>query len=191
SLQTGSERIHKRVFDRPYDRELFLRTIRKCRSLGVVFYTDVITFNPYEQESDLDKTLDVLLQVRGPLGLCINKLFVLPGTSLAGQMRRDGMPPEDGSRDRLFGYYCRLFSIASLSPFSGWIARLAQRFDIFRRRPALLHMPTLEFGFRVVNALHRRGMLLRNRLRPRKPDPPPATSEVHSKEVDQNLVQIQ
>ncbi len=191
SLQTGSERIHKRVFDRPYDRELFLKTIRKCRSLGVVFYTDVITFNPYEEESDLDKTLDVLLQVGGPYGLCINKLFVLPGTSLADQMRRDGMQPEDGSRNRLFGYYCRLFSIASLSPFSGWVARLARRFDIFRRRPALLHMPTIEFGFRVVNALHRRAILLRDRLRPRKPDPPQAAPDVHSKETGQNLVQIQ
>ena len=55
SLQTGSERIHKSVFDRPYDRELFLRTIRLCRALGIGFYTDVITFNPYEEESALDK----------------------------------------------------------------------------------------------------------------------------------------
>lgn len=191
SLQTGSERIHKQVFDRPYDRELFLKTIRLCRSLGVGFYTDVITFNPYEQESDLDKTLDVLLQIGGPYGLCINKLFVLPGTPLAEQMRRDGMQPEDGSRDRLFGYYCRLFSIASLSPFSGWVARLAQRFDVFRRRPPLLHMPTIEFGFRVVNALHRRAKLLRDRLRSRKPASLPGVSDGKLTEANQDLFQIQ
>ena len=191
SLQTGSERIHKRVFDRPYDRELFLKTIRLCRELGVVFYTDVITFNPYEQESDLDKTLDVLLEVRGPYGLCINKLFVLPGTSLAEQMRRDGVQLEDRSRDHLFGYYCRLFSIASLSRFSGWVARSARSLAIFRRRPALLHMPALEFGFRIVNALDRRALLLRDRLRPRKTVTPLAASKGPAKDVSQDVFQIQ
>ena len=121
SLQSGSERIHKHVFDRPYERELFLKTIRLCRSLGVGFYTDVITFNPYEDESDLKKTLDVLLDIKGPYGLCINKLFVLPGTPLAEQMRHDGKTLEGGLSTDLFGYYCRLFSIASLSRSrAGW-----------------------------------------------------------------------
>jgi hypothetical protein len=156
SLQSGSERIHKQVFDRPYDRELFLRTIRLCRTLGVAFYTDVITFNPYEEESDLEKTLDVLLEIGGPYGLCINKLFVLPGTPLADQMRRDGKQLDEGDRGGLFAYYCRLFSIASLSPFGGLVVRAVKRLAAFRRRPGLIHMGAVEFGLRVANALHRR-----------------------------------
>jgi radical SAM superfamily enzyme YgiQ (UPF0313 family) len=167
SLQSGSERIHKDVFDRPYDRELFLKTIRLCRSLGVVFYTDIITFNPYEEASDLEKTLDALLDIKGPYGLCINKLFVLPGTPLAEQMRRDGKAIEDGARNGLFAHYCRLFTIASLSAFSRPVVRVVQRFDIFRRQPALVNMAAIEFGFRVVNALHRRALLLRDFLTPR------------------------
>lgn len=193
SLQTGSERIHKKVFDRPYDRELFLKTIRLCRSLGVVFYTDVITFNPYEEESDLEKTLDVLLDIKGPYGLCINKLFVLPGTPLAVQMERDGKHIEDGDRKELFAYYCRLFSIASLSRFSGSLVRFVKRWSVFRRRPALLNMPALEFGFRVVNGLHRRalalGKLWRSKARaqaPAGPPPPGTPAETES----QDLVQI-
>ena len=199
SLQTGSERIHKHVFDRPYDRELFLKTIRLCRDLGVGFYTDVITFNPYEDESDLEKTLDVLLDIKGPYGLCINKLFVLPGTPLAEQMRRDGKAIEDGSRDDLFGYYCRLFSIASLSPFSGWIVRLVRRFEVFRRRPALINMPALEFGYRVVKALHRRALRLRGLGKPSTAElslpensavSAPAT-DVQAKAALQDVFQIQ
>jgi anaerobic magnesium-protoporphyrin IX monomethyl ester cyclase len=195
SLQTGSERIHKNVFDRPYDRELFLKTIRLCRSLGVGFYTDVITFNPYEEEGDLQKTLDVLLDIKGPYGLCINKLFVLPGTPLTEQMRRDGKTIEDGSRNDLFGYYCRLFSIASLSPFSSWVVGLVKRFDIFRRHPSLINMPAMEFGFRVVNALHRRALLLRNlKMSPAadssSPVSPPAT-DAQAKVAHQDLFQIQ
>src|SRR5438874_1553471 len=154
SLQSGSERIHKHVFGRPYDRELFLKTIRLCRSLGVGFYTDVITFNPYEEESDLEKTLDALLDIQGPYGLCINKLFVLPGTPLAEQMRRDGKTI-DTSRDELFAYYCRLFSIASLSAFSRPAVRALQRFGVFRRHPGLVNMIAMQMGFRVVHAVNR------------------------------------
>jgi radical SAM superfamily enzyme YgiQ (UPF0313 family) len=156
SLQTGSERIHKQVFDRPYDRELFLKTIRMCRSLGVGFYTDIITFNPYEEEGDLDRTLEVLLEMKGPFGLCINKLFVLPGTPLAEQMRRDGKTLEEGARAGLFAWYCRLFSIACLSEFSGTAVRLVKRLRVFRRHPGWIPMPAFEFVFRIVNAVDRR-----------------------------------
>ncbi len=191
SLQTGSERIHKNVFDRPYDRELFLKTIRLCRSLNVGFYTDVITFNPYEEESDLQKTLDVLLDIKGPYGLCINKLFVLPGTPLTEQMLRDGKALEDGSRDDLFAYYCRLFSIASLSPFSGTAVRLVKRFEIFRRHPALIAVRPLEVAYRVVNAIHRRALLLQRILKPRTPDSKSPAADAQAKAVDQDIFQIQ
>jgi radical SAM superfamily enzyme YgiQ (UPF0313 family) len=155
SLQSGSERIQKQVFDRPYDRELFLKTIRLCRSLGVVFYTDVITFNPYEEESDLQKTLDVLLEMKGPYGLCINKLFVLPGTPLAEQMRRDGKQIEDGGRDRLFRCYCRLFSIASLRPRAALVVRFLSRISLLRRYPGLIHVAAIDFPFRAAYAVRR------------------------------------
>src|SRR5271157_170688 len=166
SLQSGSERIHKNVFDRPYDRALFLKTIRLCRSWDVVFYTDIITFNPYEEESDLQNTLDALLDIEGPYGLCINKLFVLPGTPLAERMRRDGKAIGDGPRNELFAHYCRLFWMASFSAFSRPVVRAGKRFGIFRRHPALVNMTAIEFGFRVVNALHRRALLLRKFLTP-------------------------
>ena len=194
SLQTGSERIHKHVFDRPYDRELFLKTIRLCRKLDVGFYTDVITFNPYEEESDLEKTLDVLLDIRGPYGLCINKLFVLPGTPLAEQMRRDSKALEDGSRDKLFGYYCRLFSIASFSRFSRPFVRLAQRLGIFRRYPALLHMGVLGFALPILDKINRRTLWLRGirKTDPVAPLPPnPAAADAQAKAAYQDLFQIQ
>jgi len=178
SLQTGSERIHKKVFDRPYDRALFLKTIRLCRSLGIVFYTDVITFNPYEEIDDLERTLDVLLEIQGPYGLCINKLFVLPGTPLAEQMVRDGMEIKDGDRTELFGYYCRLFSIASLSKYSAPVVGLLRRVGMLRRRPEWIPMGAVEFGFRLVNAVDRR-------VRPR------GAEAVVTETVAPDLVQIQ
>src|SRR2546421_4731383 len=52
--------FNKKVFDRVYDRALYLKTVRVCKELGIPFYSDVITYNPYEEEEDLQKTLDVL-----------------------------------------------------------------------------------------------------------------------------------
>jgi radical SAM superfamily enzyme len=172
SLQTGSERIHKQVFDRPYDRKLFLHTIELCRLSGVAFYTDVITFNPYEEAGDLEKTLDVLLEIRGPYGLCINKLFVLPGTSLAVQMNRDGKDLDVAAREDEFGYYCRLFSIASLSVFGGHVVRMVRRLSVFRRKPAWIPMAAIEFGLRVANAIHRRLPRRKITAPPTPPAPP-------------------
>jgi len=139
ALESGSERINKKVFDRVYDRELFLKTVRVCKELDIPFYSDIITYNPYEQEEDLKKTLDVLMEMGGGFSMCINKLFVLPGTKLAEQMEKDGLTVGDASRDSMFNYYCRLFWIASFSPYSPQFIRLIHRIGLFRRHPALLN----------------------------------------------------
>ena len=101
-------------------------------------------------------------------------------------MRRDGKAIEGEQRSDLFVYYCRLFSIAALSPFSGLAVRLVNRFAVFRRRPGLINMAALEFGFRVVNALHRRAVRLRDHWKPRTP----ALADVQAKAVSQDLFQI-
>src|SRR5581483_7887061 len=95
-------------------------------------------------------------EMQGPYGLCINKLFVLPGTPLAEQMVRAGKEIGDGDREELFGYYCRLFSIASLSKYSAPVVGLLRRVGVLRRRPDFIPMGAMELGFRVVNAVDRR-----------------------------------
>ncbi len=147
ALESGSERINQKVFDRVYDRELFLKTVRVCKELDIPFYSDIITYNPYEQEEDLKKTLDVLMEMKGGFSMCINKLFVLPGTKLAEQMEKDGITVGDSSRDSMFNYYCRLFWIASFSPYSPQLIRFLERVGVFRRYPSLL------------NPLHVKGLL--------------------------------
>jgi hypothetical protein len=91
ALESGSERINKDVLRRTYRKELFLKTAWLCRELSIKFYTDVIAYNPYEEVEDLRRTLDVLMEMGGGFGLCVNKLFVLPGTAKAQIMERDGM----------------------------------------------------------------------------------------------------
>jgi anaerobic magnesium-protoporphyrin IX monomethyl ester cyclase len=136
SLQSGSSHINKNVFGRVFDRELFLHTVRLCKTLGIPFYTDVITFNPHERERDLEDTLQVLLDTGGPFGLCVNKLFVLPGTALAESVAREGTSVDE--RAAMFEHFSRLFWIASRSPVSNYIVRFIQRFHAFRRWPGLV-----------------------------------------------------
>lgn len=139
ALESGSERINKKVFDRVYDRGLFLETVRVCKELNLPFYSDIITYNPYEQEEDLRKTLDVLLEMGGGFSMCINKLFVLPGTKMAQQMQSDGLAVRDSSKDSLFNYYCRLFWISSFSKHARHFIWALDRIPLFRRRPELLN----------------------------------------------------
>jgi anaerobic magnesium-protoporphyrin IX monomethyl ester cyclase len=145
ALESGSERINKEVFNRPYNRELFLRTAEICQRLGIKFYTDVITFNPYEEEKDLQQTLDVLLAVGGGYEMAINKLFVLPGTMMAQRMERDGVKIQESEKDRLFDYYCRLFWITSYRHNGPAAVRIIQRFSIFKKHPRLINPALVEW----------------------------------------------
>lgn len=164
ALESGSERINKKVFDRVYDRELFLHTARTCKKLGLRFYTDVITYNPYEEEEDLAKTLEVLAEIGGGFDMCVNKLFILPGTRMAEQMKKEGKVAGDPSRDRLFNYYCRLFWITSFSRHSRKLVDLLRRVPVFRTHPALLNPSLVEAAIDPVR-------WVRSQLRTRLPRP--------------------
>lgn len=153
ALESGSERINKEVFNRPYNRELFLRTAEICRRLGIKFYTDVITFNPYEEEEDLEQTLDVLLGVGGGYEMAINRLFVLPGTMMALHMARDGVKIQGSDKNRLFDYYCRLFWITSYRHNARLAVGLIQRFRIFKQHPWLINPALLEWVISPTSAI--------------------------------------
>ena len=145
ALESGSERINKIVFNRVYNRDLFLKTARLCKELNISFYTDVITYNPYEEEEDLKKTLAVLIAMQGGFDMAVNKLFVLPGTQLNQKMSHDGLIiSEIAKKERLFNYYCRLFWIASFTRHSQVIINLIETMRIFKKYPQLLNPALLE-----------------------------------------------
>ena len=140
ALESGSERINRDVFGRVYNRELFLKTAWSCKKLNIKFYTDVITYNPYEEEEDLKKTLDVLIEIGGGFGMCINKLFALPGTAIFQIMKKDGIGLRDvEKRETLFNYYCRLCWITSFTAHARTIIKGVEKLKIFRRYPYSLN----------------------------------------------------
>lgn len=144
ALESGSERINKQVFARVYDRELFLKTARLCKELDISFYTDVITYSPYEEEEDLKKTLDVLVEMGGGFNMCVNKLFVLPGTKMAERMIQDGLEIGDSAKDPMFNYYCRLFWITSFTKYAKPIVWAIQKMRVYREHPERLRPEKIE-----------------------------------------------
>ena len=148
ALESGSERVNKVVFERVYDRALFLQTAALLEQHGIRFYTDVITYSPYETEEDLQKTLDVLvdlshLMARG-YDIWVNKLFVLPGTKLARKMAADGVVIGPSDMDPVFNYYTRLCWIASFCGGSRPLIERIQELAVFKSAPWLLDTGRVE-----------------------------------------------
>lgn len=144
-LESGSERMNKGVFDRVYSREQFLKTGEVLKKLDIKFYTDVITYSPYEEEEDLRRTLDVLIDLNercnnAGYDMNVNKLFVLPGTILAKKMALDKQTIGPSHKDVMFNFYSRLFWIAA---FQGPVRQVIDRIfeaGVFREEPWLLDM---------------------------------------------------
>jgi radical SAM superfamily enzyme YgiQ (UPF0313 family) len=152
ALESGSERINQKVFQRVYNRELFLHTAEVCKKLGLRFYTDVITYNPYEEEHDLRQTLDVLLDIENTYDMSINKLFVLPGTKMAEQMKKEGLQISQSEKDKLFNYYCRLFWITGITERARPIVNFIQRTRVFKRHPWLINPALIEVAVNPVSS---------------------------------------
>ncbi len=136
SLQSGSDYINKKVFKRVFKEKVYLETAQKLEELGIKFYTDVITYNPFEKEDDLKSTLDILLQIPTPLIVFINKLYILKNTSISTLI--DSANPKNINRtpNRVFDYYVRLFwfSFAEGKRF----VRFCQKVKLFKYFPFLL-----------------------------------------------------
>ncbi len=132
ALQSGSERIHRDVFHRIFDKELFLKTAHWIKDLGIQGYTtDVITFNPFEEEKDLEATLDVLCRMPRPFTLNVNKLYSIHGTQLSESLEElKNKKTKPGLSDHTFRYYSRLFWLAN--KHGGHVARVAQKIHIFK-----------------------------------------------------------
>lgn len=141
AVQSASPRICK-IYNRHYERELFLEAANILRSMNLTFYTDVITYNPLEKREDLEYTLKFLLDLPQPYDICVNKLYILPGTELSKELK--GIEPDrDASgiskdANRIFDYYSRLFWLASYFKNSATVINFIKSIRIFERYPVLL-----------------------------------------------------
>jgi radical SAM superfamily enzyme YgiQ (UPF0313 family) len=134
AVQSGSEEICK-AYNRFFDKELLLDAARALREKGLSFYTDVITYNPRETKEDLERTLGLLLDLPQPYEICVNKLYLLPGTELHERLSAAGTG--ELNKD-MFRFYTGLFWLSSYFKTGRILVSIVKATGIFEKYPVLL-----------------------------------------------------
>lgn len=93
-IQSGSERIRHRYFNRPVPDELFLNKTKLLKKYNIDIHYEIITDNPYEQENDKHETLKLLLKLPRPLKLNVFSLNFFPGAEITRRALADGLISE-------------------------------------------------------------------------------------------------
>jgi len=139
ALQSGSDRINREIFKRPFDKKLYLETAHILKRLNIGYYVDVITYNPFETKKDLQDTLSVLSQLPKPFALCVNKLYLIKGTGIHA-LAENSKDHEVNKlvTDRTFSYYCRLFFLTTI--VNKYIVHFIHKIRFFAYFPIMLTM---------------------------------------------------
>ena len=135
ALQSGSERINRDIFNRYFRKEEYVETAKMLKLLKIGFYVDVITYNPIENEQDLQCTLEVLSRLPKPFDVCINHLYILEGLKIKTSI--ENYKNEEKPPNETFNYYCRLFWL-TMTNRGQKILNLIKEKRIFRNHPFLI-----------------------------------------------------
>jgi hypothetical protein len=91
-VESGSDEIKRRIFNRPVDNETVLRAAATIsKHPRVVAYYFFIIGNPYEQRADLLGTLNMMKSLPPPSFIRAYSLVFIPGTKLFERACQDGI----------------------------------------------------------------------------------------------------
>jgi radical SAM superfamily enzyme YgiQ (UPF0313 family) len=90
-IQSGSERIHKAIFHRSFNREVVLRAAGVLERYGIKPVYDFIIENDFETDEDRDLTIELMLRLPKPFDINLFVLTVFPKTDLEVMYRQLGM----------------------------------------------------------------------------------------------------
>jgi len=148
ALQSGSDRINREIFNRPFNKKLYLETAHILKRLDIGYYVDIITYNPFETRKDLQDTLNVLMQLPRPFIMYVNKLYPIKGTKIRDLVEDS----KDWKRNKLvaertFKHYTRLFFLTTTLP--RYVVYFAHKVKIYEYLPFLL-TASLKLGSRAL-----------------------------------------
>ena len=89
-IQTGSEHVNRELYNRRISNRKVLEVARNIRKLDIEVIYDVIFNNPYENASDISKTVTLLLEFPRPFSLQGFNLIFYPGTNITDRALKDG-----------------------------------------------------------------------------------------------------
>jgi anaerobic magnesium-protoporphyrin IX monomethyl ester cyclase len=145
-LQSGSERINKKIFCRKVSNNKFLEATSLAKKYGVSGYYDVILDNPFEEEQDVIDTLRVLEKIPKPFQLQLFTLTFYKGTDIYQMLRKKMGEEADLNIRNYFSYrptfLNKLIRISPLIP-----SRMTEYFIEHREKPAAKMLLSLSHVF--------------------------------------------
>ena len=90
-LQTGSERVRRKVLGRPETDLDFREAVTKVHAVNIIPKIDLIFDNPYETQDDKEDAINYFLTLPKPFHFRIMSLCYFPGTKLTERALRDGL----------------------------------------------------------------------------------------------------
>jgi len=94
-IQSGSESVRKRYFNRHISNDQILDRVRLLQRYPITVHYEIITDNPYETEESRREGLTFLLSLPRPLRLNVFSLNFFPDTAITRRALEDGLIRED------------------------------------------------------------------------------------------------
>jgi radical SAM superfamily enzyme YgiQ (UPF0313 family) len=139
-IQSGSERVLKKLYGRPGGTEAILKTAWTIAELGIKSDFDMITNNPLEEEEDCRASFGLLMNLPQPVRLNdgVSELSLFPNTLMARRVEEAGKP-QDFDMDK-FEFWNRMYILTHRT--HRFIPRRVlwslSRSRFFRRHPRFL-----------------------------------------------------
>ena len=155
-VQSGSEEIRRKFFERPVTDERLLNTARLVKQMGIVPFYDFIVDNPFETDEHRRQGLEFLLKIPRPFHLHVFSLIHFPNTVLTKRALKAGLISEDdveGRTEQTFQhmfvtikyprpkpdqFWISLYSLASKSFIPKALIRRLSRSEFVRNHPGPL-----------------------------------------------------
>ena len=155
-IQSGSESFCRDKFKREQSNEEIIEFANELKRLGIVPRYNVIMDNPYESDTDLDATAELLLRLPQTYIATVFSLCYLPKTELTNQALRDKLITEediegkdnkvlnhfnmfiDLVKDKKHFFWDIIVAMAVSDFFSRRLIRRCKRSRFFRHHPRFL-----------------------------------------------------
>ena len=94
-IQSGSAQTHREIFHRRYNRRVIVESSEILSNNGIFPIYDLIIQNDFEDDSDRDETIKLLLDLKKPFSLTLFALTLFPKTELELMYKQRNIIPSN------------------------------------------------------------------------------------------------
>jgi len=139
-IQSGSRDILYKVFNRPTPPEKIVEVagILEKLNLPIKPRYDIITNNPFENESDRRKTLELLMLLPKPVNFGLTKLSFIPGTRISKALE-DG-PLAKKADSKTYEFWNSLYLLNQYKLFPNFLISFLSNRRLIKNNPGVLKL---------------------------------------------------